>query len=434
MKKFFSWLNNFLLNNSYTNAFLSQTLRNISVSFFGQVTARVINALALLILVRNISKEEFGSVVLIQSIIIIGSGVFLTGLNWFLVTSLASNKDNLEEQKRITTSSFQVTLIFSAFVGITLLIITSFNPNLFWVNKIISNHVLYLVVGIILMALMNFSNNFFQGKEWFKFAAILTISQSSILLISYLILVYIKMMNIDLVILIIVLAPLVPYLVFNLKFKNYLRLSQFQFSFLIETLKKAKWFIVYSSLGLIAANLDILMMSRYFSLEDVGVYSVASKLYSFFVIGLASIHSVLLPKFSTLKSISQIKTFFYSSLRITVPLAFIISILIFFNAEHIVYLFAGSGFEEAKIPLQILGISIGLSLIFSPSINVLYAVNRIKTIASSGFIIISLLTLGHIFITSRYGAIGCAITTLVSYLLTNLFIFTNVFRLKETEN
>jgi O-antigen/teichoic acid export membrane protein len=198
-------------------------------------------------------------------------------------------------------------------------------------------------------------------------------------------------------------------------------------------LGKARWYVLYSSLLAVSGQLDVLMMARYFSYVDVAVYSVASKLFSIFVLGLGAIHSVLLPRMSSMKDPDVLRSILLRSLRFSLPAAGVVLIVTAGWSSELIRFFAGPGYAGASAPLQILGGCAALSLVLSPSVNVLFALERNGVIALGGAIALTVGLVGHLLVTSRYGAYGAAWTTFCAYGAINGFFFAWVLCVTRTE-
>jgi O-antigen/teichoic acid export membrane protein len=417
------------MKQSFTGLIRNKTLHNISMMFISQMGSKILIALSLVIVLRYITQEEFGMISLIQSLIVIGSGVFLQGLNFSFITKLAGSKSNTEEQKKFSTSNFYSTVLIGFILSICFYLIVMIKPEIlkeYGTNNVYS---LLIIAGILGTSLINFITAYYQGRELFRFSAIITFLQAFFIILSYLILIYFNLISLTAVLIVIAVTPCLFFLFTGFMNRKVLLSSNFNFNIVKKEIYGSRYYILYSSLLVIASQLDILMMSKFFSFKDVGEYSVASKLYSFFIIGLASIHTVLLPKFSSLKNLREMKALLLKSMRFTVPAALGLIIIVLLTSNWIIKIFAGSQYEEAQVPLIILSVSAGLSLILSPSANILFAISKVRILVISGIMLLVVAFLCHTFITSKYGADGAAISTLISYLTINGFLFLYVFKL-----
>lgn len=411
----------------------SRTLKHISITFIGQVGARIITALAIMIVIRHLTKQEFGAISVIQSVIAIGSGVIFQGINWLFITSIASNRENKKYIFDLVNSIFSFTIFFSFAIALIILFVSHFFPRLISNNYLFINNSYFIAWGIIINSLMNFSISFFQGNNEFIFSSFVTLLQSALLFVIYIILSFLNLINLFIVLVLATSLPIIPFIALRTKFKGFELTISLKVDAILELVKTSKWYIIYSSLIVISGQLDVLMMSKYFDLRDVGIYAVAAKIYSFFLIGLSAIHTVLLPKFASINSYEKQKKFLFRSMRLSIPISISLSLGIFIFGHLLIRLFAGPGYEDAVLPLKILGISAAISLIFSPSVNVLFAAFEIKKIAIAGMLLVCVSLASHIIITSQLGAVGAAISTLLAYTSINLFLFFMIITRQENK-
>lgn len=416
------------MRKSLTGLVKNKTVHNISLVFIAQTGSKVLMALSLVLVLRYITQDEFGIISFIQSLMIIGSGIFLQGLNFSFITKLAGAKEP-EAQKKLLTSNFYSTVFISVAIAVIFYIAITVKPDILKEYEVYKIYSLLIVMGIIGTSLVNFLTAYYQGKEMFKYSVVITLIQSVLIILSYLILIYLNAISLTAVLIIIAAVPLLFFLLMGFVNRKALLTNAFDFNLVKKEIYGSRYYIIYSSLLIIASQLDIIMMSKYFSFKDVGEYSVAAKLYSFFIIGLASMHTVLLPKFSGLKNLSEMKALLIRSLRFTVPAALGLVLFVLLTSDWIIKIFAGNQYLGAQFPLIILSASAGLSLILSPAANIFFALSKGRVLVFSGILLLLVAFICHTFITSKYGADGAAISTLIAYLSINGFLFLYVFKL-----
>jgi lipopolysaccharide exporter len=417
------------MRKSLTGLVKNKTVHNISLVFIAQTGSKIIMALSLVLVLRYITQDEFGIISFIQSLMIIGSGIFLQGLNFSFITKLAGAKEDSEAQRKLLTSNFYSTVFISVAIAAIFYIVVTVKPDILKEYEVYKIYSLLIVMGIIGTSLVNFLTAYYQGKEMFKYSAVITLIQSVLIILSYLILIYLNAISLTAVLIIIAAIPLLFFLLMGFVNRKALLTNSFDFNLVKKEIYGSRYYIIYSSLLIIASQLDIIMMSKYFSFKDVGEYSVAAKLYSFFIIGLASVHTVLLPKFSGLKNLSEMKALLIRSLRFTVPAALGLVLIVLLTSDWIIKIFAGNQYLGAQFPLIILSASAGLSLILSPAANIFFALSKVRVLVFSGILLLLVAFICHTFITSKYGADGAAISTLIAYLSINGFLFLYVFKL-----
>jgi O-antigen/teichoic acid export membrane protein len=381
-----------------------------------------------MLVIRHISQEEFGTVSLFQSVIAVSASVFLQGLHWAMIRGIAAQKGSPEKASDLIRGTFWMTVAIAFLVACIAFVIVTHR----WGSRdddAVSLVAFYVSAGIVCAALMNFAVAVMQGREQFRLAAATAISQSLMLVMVYGVLAISHALSYRIVLVMIASMPIISFVIYLIYDATSIRIKKMDLSEVWQILNRGKVYIIYSSLLAVAGQLDILMMARYFSFTDVATYSVASKLFGILVLGLGAVHSVLLPRLSSVTRVEDLRAMFLRSLRYSVPIAALLVLVTWTWPSELIGLFAGAKYSDARVPLQILGVCAAISLVLSPSVNVLFALERIGLIALGGVLVLVVGLSGHILVTSRYGAVGAAWTTFCAYTAINSFFFFAVLHL-----
>ena len=187
---------------------------------------------------------------------------------------------------------------------------------------------------------------------------------------------------------------------------------------------KVSWpMFLTASMMVIIGNLATLMIGIFDDETEVGYYSISFKIASLTVFILASINTIVAPKFSELFHSQKIDQLF-SVARKSTKLIFwstmpLLLVFIFFGKD-IIILFYGSEFIVCYSPLLILVVGLFISAI-SGSVghfmNMCGYEKQFKNIMLISLIANVLLSL---LLIPRYGAIGAAISTSVTQIIWNL--------------
>lgn len=389
--------------------------------------SRLLAAVSLMIVLRHISRETYGLVSLFQSSVSVAAGFILTGVNWGMIREISANVRTRNEAE-VVNGAFRFTLICALVLGFAFALFYPFQKQELS-GELLHWFLLFLVWGIVASSLMNFSIALLQAKNQFPTMAATLVAQGLLTLLLYTALTWMQTLSLIWILLATSSTPLLFLIV--VVAKGYLRASSFHgaLDVIVVIIKKYRWYILYSSLLLLSSQMDVLMMANFFSSRDVGIYSVAAKLYSILLLALSAVHSVLLPAFCGLNDKRDMYAKLRYSFKFTVPTALFLVVTSFLFSGFIINLFAGNSYSEAITPFRILSIGSAISIVFSPSVNVLFALNRVRRIAFSGCLLITVASLGHIFITSRFGAVGAAAVTVVAYATINIFVFFSVRKL-----
>jgi O-antigen/teichoic acid export membrane protein len=194
----------------------------------------------------------------------------------------------------------------------------------------------------------------------------------------------------------------------------------FQENYFKSFLIGSAWLIGYFLILNLFSRMDMLMLLRFRGSEELAVYGVAFQYYSFALLFLASIHAVLLPKFSRaeMKDNDEQKTFLKKwitwSTWLVIPIG-LFDIL----GKPVFVLLNGIIYEKAFSIFVVFSVGIWLSLMFSPLVNILISRGEYRFLFWLCLLaLIFNIACNFLFIPSM-GGIGAA---LVVILTQNIFI------------
>ena len=201
------------------------------------------------------------------------------------------------------------------------------------------------------------------------------------------------------------------------------KLWKFNFSTAKELLGQS-WMIMLGAIfTIIYLKIDQIMIRWLLTLEDVGVYAVASKLSESWYFIPSIIVSSLFPKLLELKKNSEEQ--FYSRLQqlfdFLFCIAFVIALVITFISKPFITFLYGKEYIDAAFILSIhiwAGIFIFMRAVFSKWILVEDAIIFSTITQGSGAVINIILNL---FLIPLYGTKGAAVATILSYAMASYF-------------
>lgn len=183
--------------------------------------------------------------------------------------------------------------------------------------------------------------------------------------------------------------------------------------------------LVATILGVVLTWCDTIMLGRYSSSENVGVYNISISLARLLIFPLSAMEFVFMPiaagmyvqkQFSELNKTYQILTKWIFA--VTIPMFFI---MFFFPEMTISFLF-GERFIAASMPLQILAAGFLFHAFFGANVVLLIIMGKSRDI-----MIISIFgTLLNVFLNYvlikhlGYGTAGSAVATLITYVAINI--------------
>ncbi|MBN1213879.1 MAG: oligosaccharide flippase family protein [Candidatus Lokiarchaeota archaeon] len=400
--------------------------KNVSVILISKVLSKIILALVFAIIVRHITKAEFGQISIIISAITIATSSILNGINYYAIKNISASISEEIKIKELFSESFFITLFTVLIIGALLVVFNFLLPNAI-ISIGLFGFITIVIIGVFTNSLMNLIIAFYQGIHKFNLVASISILKSLITISIVSILLFFDKLDFDSVIIVLIITPLLPFFYFIIFDKKYFNLKFIKNLQFFKKIDEYKWYVSYTFLQVVGCEISVFMLNTLRNLEEVAVFNVAYKVYGVFFIALYSLHTVLLPKFSSINNEKEIIEKYFNLVKRIIPFSLGIIFITTIGANFIIYLFAGGSYEESITPLIILGISSGISLIFSPSINVLFALNDIKTIFNGSVLLILVLILSHLTFTNFWGAIGASITVLVSFSAQNIYMHLRIW-------
>lgn len=186
-------------------------------------------------------------------------------------------------------------------------------------------------------------------------------------------------------------------------------------------------------LDYLSSKLDIILISSFLGVSDLGIYNLAKEIVLKFVLIINSIvNKVMLPVLSyNSDNITNLRNAFFAFIdNITIINAPIVGFVFLFSPE-IVRLFYGSGYEEADSIVRILSIWSLFVVLGQP--NGLIAITIKRTDLTFIYTIIRLAFMSvFLYLFARYSLVSAALTMLTTYLC--MFFVSWFMLLKRTVN
>lgn len=217
------------------------------------------------------------------------------------------------------------------------------------------------------------------------------------------------------------------YLGMKIKFNNFNK----------NILKEIFHYSFYIFLNLIIDRIywgtDRVIIGKYIGVTAVGIYSIASIFNQLYMNFSTAISGVLFPKINKLvveNKEQEISNLFIKIGRLQYILLGLISSGFILFGQEFIYLWLGIGYEEVyKIALWIM-IPLTIPLIQNTGIAIVQAKNKhqFRSVVYGLIAIINIVM--SIMLVKKYGAIGCAIATGISFIVGNIIIM-NIYYWKK---
>ena len=361
--------------------------------------------IANLMIARIVSKDMYGSYVLILAIFSIFSIFTIPGLKTVIFKTSSQNYDgtynkaiklSLKASILSIISHFFVGLYFLFFnraiyhydIGLTLIFISFFSPLIFP---------------------LEFWRILLKGKQNFSISFLFNFMISFLHFI--LILVFVFLFNIQYIILL-VLFSIITRAIFNIIFSNYCK--KYNQNDLIEkNWKKQGYLLSIMDLSSIVYNsLASFLLGLLLPLEFVAIYGITLTIGNAIILVIKSIIEVFLPRMYRSK-----KDFLFKDIIILFSIGLVISVFIAFFIEFPIIILYTSKYSEAVFYTQIFVIVIPFVLISALLGPYLIKHNLNKEINISKIITILSTVILYLILIPKFGILGAVISSVSFYIV-----------------
>ena len=427
MKKHISYL--------YTLA-LSQTARSTYLTTFGAGINGFMGFVFTIVVARSVSPADFGlfSVVmnLLTILLVIADAGFNSSILKFLPQAIRDSER--EKSQKIIKVSFLTTLFISGLLALLLFLFSSPLAEIVFLKGELILPFIITSVALIGLPLTYLFVAILQGQQRFLFGVI---TESSVYLLKVLAIIILFLMGRLNLVSVLIILSLTSFtgVVLGIFF---IRPSFFRAKTDLALLRTLFGFGAWVALARIATavsgKIDTLMLVRFVETAEVGFYAAAQRMTFIFPVMVTGVAAVLQPKFASLKTLAEAKTFTKKSSLLFASLVLPI-ILLFILAPWFTVWIYGQAYEPAVIIFRWLLLSSFFFVVGSvPIIIILYYLGDSKFFTAISLFTLLLIVFGNLILIPRLGVIGPAISLAFAYgagfLISSLFVFK---RFKERE-
>lgn len=371
-------------------------------------------------------KEDYALYTFFWASAIFFVGFVSNGIDMAYVR-FAAEKYSIKKKMPNDIFIFSVLLCFSIFLILfpIVLIFSKQLASVMFKNSLYGKPLFLGFMGAVGLFCSMMVLRYYQVQERYKKAGFIFSLQKMSFLLSLLAIIVLKKLNF----LNIAIAQIVVIAVFSLLFivmimKNDLLKEKLvlKFTRFVFFLKASFWLILYFLCLALFGQLDIFMISRLMTSDDLANYGVAFKYYGFLMVMFPAIKTVLkvrTSKVDMVESIENQKIFFTKWIKLTTLFFLPIIGLVIIFSSFFMNLLNGLKYSEAIFPFKILAVSAMCSYVFSPNTDIFRAMKKYFLLFCFGFIALIANFYGNLWLIPKHGISGAAIATLISYLLVN---------------
>lgn len=384
--------------------------------FAGKLGTVVISLFDMMILTRILTTEQMGKYSLFLMIVNLA---LIVGLNWSDTSVVRHGREEYVQSKKINKSFWARMYLFVPVVIIFIALFLVFSRQITSYIGVEPKLIILLIVLFVLNGLLNFITYIYQSSNRMKKSAYVALSQKIFYLLC-LSLIFFNIFKANLTgVLIIINVSFLLAIILNIITFDFDKIKPYAFS--KEHFKKIwsySWPQLIGFPGLYIINyIDLFVIKKYMTLQDVGIYSVAYSAFTNITLFIMIVYTVCMPlivEYKTTKKFHMIKNHLKKT-PIFVA-AWIIMVLIGLTlSKYIIPLIFSSKYVASVPTFNILLIA---SIFYFVSIYLLPIVNAFDLILYSqvfNLIKAGVNIAGDFILVPKIGIIGAAYATLASY-------------------
>ena len=406
----------------HTLEVLVKSSKTMIVKVFGMITSLLISVF----LARNLGSEGLGVVNFANKLGMILLIFTMFGFQNVIIKFIAIAKGKLDDKGIATT--LKTSLFFNSLLSIALAsagaIVLPYILEMWSIKQDLYIPLLIVFVMLIPQTISRVYGSALNGygKIW---QANLVNQTLSALLLGLGLIIYwgldIQFTPVSVLLLYAISRVLLAFVVLILWNQTFKSKSKGQFNFK-PMFRMAKPMLLVTGTGVIASNADAIMLGALGTFKDVGVYSVAARLALLTSLFLQVSNAAISPKLARLFSDSKISEMTLMVKRVTTGLTLVALLLVAFFVlfGQCLLGFWGSEFQEAYWVMVILAIGqfFNIATGCSGVLLVMCGFEKIHGYISLVALILNIIL--NVILITNYGALGAAIATAITVILSNV--------------
>lgn len=395
----------------------TKTFSQSSLTIAATILNGILGLLFYMALARNLGPDAFGIFAVVVAVVSLIADIGDLGTSSGLIRFIGKYKNQKEKSLRFLKLALETKLLVWFLVVIIGFLITSWIVNSVLIKPQLLKPLQMAFLGVGGLLLLTFSNHGLQALQKYKIWSLLLVGSNLIRLLVIFLLLWSFSLNLTNGLLVYIIVPLIFFfisLIFLPKFmevKGELTVSKEFFTF-------NKWIFLISLIAAFGSRLDTFLATRFLSIAEVGLYSVALQLTSFIPQLFFAIATVAAPKLAGFPS-KGIAWNYLKKLQLFCLGLVVLGLLGIPLASIIINLFYGNDYQSSFTPFVILYIAQLIFLLALPSHQAIFYFFAKPQV----FIPVSVVQLALTFILGtvlipQYGISGAAITVLLG----NIFL------------
>lgn len=416
------------IKEKWSHAGFQKYFRNMGWSFGGKMFSLLMSLFVGALVARYLGPQRYGVLNYALSFVSIFAFLSSFGIDNILVRDLVKYKEKTSE---ILNTAFILKLI-----GGFLVILISTLASVIIKNDLYTTILVFIYSLHLIFVSLNITDSYFQSIIKYKYSFIAQISSTLAVSILKIYLIYAGLGT----------GWFIASLVFEIAFSSFILVALFKrksgykiklrldFAVAKKMLLDAWPFILTSAFYLIYTKIDQIMIGKMIDTASLGIYSAGVKLAEIWYFIPAIICGVLFPAIvnSKITRNDLYKKRIKNILILITTIAFSIALFEFIFAKYLILILFGKAYLDSIIILQIYtwaGIIISIIMVLQQYLTI---ENKTRLIMFSSFIGALVNIVLNFILIPKFGIIGSAWATIISYTIIPIYIL--ILNKKINEN
>lgn len=388
--------------------------RDLSVAFTGHFLSKGLGILTFIVMTRSLAPAEYGIFMLAYSVFEIGLYLSDLGLDTGTTRFVAKGIRHQDEEgtRAVLKAVFLTKVAAASIVFVLGYLAAPFVAREILVRPEMTPYLRIAHVGIFGAQLSGFFHSYFAARLQFVRNALFSMVAPLGILLAVLGIWRRGDLDVWSCLVIYVGAPLVVCAITTAVLGRHLLGARTRLGPSLRAVWRfSRWIYVTNVLGTVRFRLNSILLARYATLPEVGLYNYGDKLASILTLFTSSITTVLVPRASHLLEGEELRALLRSSYRFMLLLVPALLVVPFVSRPLIAFL--APAYVEAAPIFSVLFVSILFSLAALPSSTVLYSVNQPHVETVVEMIALLLTLVGGYLLVRSHGGIGAAAIMLI---------------------
>jgi len=410
----------------------SKTLQDLVKVLSGNIVAKGIGFLIIIIISRDLGPEQYGVFSLLLAIFVISIQISDFGISTSYVKYLS---ENLSKANEIFFTVIVSKIILSLISIFSLFLLSSHISIFFFDSNVYTKLIKFISIAILFHSIYGVIIANYEAKQNFKQYAFLDIFHNLLKIITAVLISLFFIHEEHLIYFMYGYSYSIVGILLILLIKNYKKISitnKFNFSHFIEIYKLGFWIFLSALATMVITRLDIIMLQKMSTSEEVGYYSVAVNLAMIFPLITTSLTITLLPKMETFLKNNSIKEYIYKILS-KAPYVLLLLIFVEISSPYIITILFTNKYQESISIFQILLFAFTSGMIINPIAILIYSIRKAYILTILNWIQLLLNYFGNMLLIPFYQADGAAISTSFLKIFGGLYILIYLFRFSSNE-